>query len=301
MAQHDDSVIEPATAYFFTAAVGSPAPTPTTVTGFDSSNPNAIGGGTNEVQTATISGNPTGGTFTLTFGASNTTTALPYNASALTVQNALVALQGIDPGDVFVTGPVAGAYTITFGGQYAATDVQTLTAAHTLTGGSAPAVAVTTTTPGATGTMTGWKFGGHTDLDDDFEADQDGGDSEVRGTRQVPNLRERVEQATEFVGLNLVQLDRDGFGLYYGGGTPGNGFYDAPDTQTPAELAVLVIYIDGTSNARRIGEYHPKCSVRSNGAISREAEGFMKLPIRYTPLKLTGQPVTRWIGPNVGM
>ncbi len=301
MPQHDEAVIEPSTAYVFTAPLGATAPTLATVTEFDSASPNVLGDATSEVQTVTITGTPTGGTFTLTFSGATTST-IAYNATAATVQTALNGLSNIDPGDVAVTGgPGPGTpWVVTFGGAYAGVDVPTMTgSAVGLTGGTTPAVNVAVTTPGSS-TMTGWKYVGHTDLDEDFEADEEGGDSEVRGTRQTPALRERVEATTEYVGLNLVQLDRDSFTLYYGGGTAGVGFFDSPDSTAAAELAVLVIYIDGTSTVRRVGEYHPKASVRRNGPVSREAEGFMRLPIRYTPLKMQGQPVTRWLGETVG-
>jgi hypothetical protein len=47
----------------------------------------------NEVQRITITGTPTGGTFTLTFQG-NTTAPIAYNASAATVVAALEALPG---------------------------------------------------------------------------------------------------------------------------------------------------------------------------------------------------------------
>lgn len=102
--------------------------------------------GTNEVQTATITGSPTGGTWTITaFG--ETTSTLSRTASAAQVQAALEALQAFSPGDVTVGG--TGPWTITFTGQYAAQDVPLMTAAHTFTGGTSPNVAIATTTPGS--------------------------------------------------------------------------------------------------------------------------------------------------------
>lgn len=111
-----------------------------------------------EVQTLTTTGTPTGGTFTLTFN-SQTTTAVAYNALASAVQTALEALSNIDPGDVTVTGgPGPGTpYVVTFGGQYAGTDVTAMTASGSFTGGSTPAIAVTTTTPGGSGAAIGWR------------------------------------------------------------------------------------------------------------------------------------------------
>jgi hypothetical protein len=102
-----------------------------------------------EVQTVTITGTPTGGTYTLTFDGS-TTAAIAYNATAAAVQSALEALPNVTPGDVTAAGgPHPGtAVTVTFSGEWTG-DVPVMTASGaSLTGGSSPAVAVTTTTAG---------------------------------------------------------------------------------------------------------------------------------------------------------
>lgn len=101
----------------------------------------------NEVQVVTITGAPTGGTFTLTY-AGQTTAAIPYNAAAAAVQTALEALSNIAPGDVTVTGAAGGPYTITFTGTLAGSDVTQITAAASFTGGTSPAITPATTTPG---------------------------------------------------------------------------------------------------------------------------------------------------------
>jgi hypothetical protein len=106
-------------------------------------------GQTNEVQTVTVTGSPTGGTFTLTWSG-QTTAAIAYNATASAVQAALESLSNIDLGDVVVTGgPAPGtAFTVTFTGRYAGTDVAAMTATASLTGGTTPGVTVSTTTAG---------------------------------------------------------------------------------------------------------------------------------------------------------
>jgi hypothetical protein len=112
--------------------------------------PTGVGGadGTDEVQLVTITGTPAGGTFTLTFDG-ETTAPIAYNASAAVVQAALLALASLRAGDVVVTGSAGGPYTLTFGGDFSEEDVATLTASAVgLTGGTSPAVAVTTPTPG---------------------------------------------------------------------------------------------------------------------------------------------------------
>lgn len=107
----------------------------------------------NEVQRVTITGTPTGGTFTLTY-AGQTTAPIAYNAAAAAVQSALEALSNIAPGDVTATGgPLPGSFvTLTFGGSLAGQDVAAITATGSLTGGTAPAVSITTPTGGSAGT-----------------------------------------------------------------------------------------------------------------------------------------------------
>jgi hypothetical protein len=114
-------------------------------------------GRTSEVQTVTITGTPTGGTFTLTF-LGETTAAIAYNAAASAVKSALEALSTINVGEVSVSGgPGPGTpWVVTFGGRYAGDNVSQMTASGaSLTGGSSPAVAVTTTTGGAAGASDG--------------------------------------------------------------------------------------------------------------------------------------------------
>lgn len=101
----------------------------------------------NDVQTVTITGTPTGGTFTITYG-NVTTAAIAYNATAAQVAAAV----NLALGGTFVTGgggtlpgtPV----TLTFANEAAGMNQPLMTATGALTGGSTPAVAITHTTPG---------------------------------------------------------------------------------------------------------------------------------------------------------
>lgn len=104
--------------------------------------------GTNEVQSVTISGGPTGGSFTLTFKG-NTTAAIAHNATGATVQTALEPLPSIGAGNVTVTGSGGGPHTVTFVGFLSSKDVEQMTATSNLTGGTSPAVTVATSTQGA--------------------------------------------------------------------------------------------------------------------------------------------------------
>lgn len=98
-----------------------------------------------KVQTVTITGTPTGGTFTLTV-AGATTGNIAYNASAATVQTAIQALGtgfafGGNPAQTAtVTGSAGGPYTVTFAITGAAGPITADGSA--LTGGSSPTVTV---------------------------------------------------------------------------------------------------------------------------------------------------------------
>lgn len=95
-----------------------------------------------EVQTVTITGAPTGGTFTLTFGA-NTTSNIAYNASASTVQTALQALASIGSGNATVTGSTGGPWTVEFTGSLGNASQSLITGnGGSLTGGSSPNVSI---------------------------------------------------------------------------------------------------------------------------------------------------------------
>lgn len=103
---------------------------------------------TNNVQTITIGGVPTGGTFTLSLDA-QTTTPLAFNATGATVQTALVALPNINTNNVTVTGAAGGPYTVTFADRLAGTNQSLITGNITLLTGGAPTFANVNTTPGS--------------------------------------------------------------------------------------------------------------------------------------------------------
>lgn len=100
-------------------------------------------GGTNEVQTETVTA--TGGTRTLTVvnpvtGVSATTTALAYNANAATIQAALEALANVAPGDI----TVSGTYIYTFAGQFAGQNIDMIVIDTALLTGGTSSMAQTT-------------------------------------------------------------------------------------------------------------------------------------------------------------
>lgn len=117
-----------------------------------------------DVSTVTITGTPTGGTFTLTLAAEGsppdgifsqagvTTAAIAFNATATAVKNAIELLDGVTVGQDFTVtgGPGPGTpYVITAkaGGAFVEIDTK-WSATGSFTGGASPAVAVVDTTPG---------------------------------------------------------------------------------------------------------------------------------------------------------
>ena len=100
---------------------------------------------TDAVQDIALTGSPTGGTFTLTFGG-HTTSAIAYNASAATVQSALQALTSVGSGNVTVsTAPSGTGWEVWFTGTLANTYQNAITGSGAgLTGGSGMGVSVAT-------------------------------------------------------------------------------------------------------------------------------------------------------------
>jgi hypothetical protein len=114
-----------------------------------------IEAGANEVQTITVSGTPTGGTFvTRLLGQDITLNFDDTNTEAQTTINTALAVLGTGHTVTVTGGPLPGsALTVTFSGaQVSARDIPLMTlTTNGLTGGSSPDVAYATTTPGRTG------------------------------------------------------------------------------------------------------------------------------------------------------
>lgn len=151
------------------AALAVPALSVAASTLVDVTNPISVaettpgGVGTNEVQTLTIGGTPTTGTFKLGFGA-ETTAAITWSAVNNTLRDrvdaALEALDGIGAGEVTtavgtMTGGI-GTLTITFSGTLAETDVDLITVEdNSLVDETQPTLAIVETTPGVTADLRG--------------------------------------------------------------------------------------------------------------------------------------------------
>lgn len=112
---------------------------------------------TSEVQTITITGVPTGGTFRLGFDG-ETTGTIAFDAVNTAVDTALEALPNLGVGDVTVTGgPGPGTpFVVTFNSALGDVPVMTLVT-NSLTGGTAPTVTITTGTTGSNLTAIGYR------------------------------------------------------------------------------------------------------------------------------------------------
>lgn len=120
----------------------NPSVSASTITGYDPDGSAEIsitstgGNSSNEVQTIRLPGEPTGGTFTLTFQG-QTTGNIAYNASSATVETALEALSNIGSGDATVTDGSGGGWDVEFTNNLAATDLAAMTGSGAnLTGGT---------------------------------------------------------------------------------------------------------------------------------------------------------------------
>ena len=120
----------------------------------------------NEVIDVTLTGSPTGGTFTLTYSG-QTTSGIAYNAAASAVTSALEALSNIGSGDVSVSasGALASGYgwRIEFTGALAGADQALTASGASLTGAGGDtftvATAVTPTGPHHWDNANNWDTG----------------------------------------------------------------------------------------------------------------------------------------------
>lgn len=123
--------------------------------------------GTNEVQTLTIGGTPTGGTFKLKYDGA-TTAAITWSATNATllanINTALAALNNVGASGWTATAGTLtagiGTILLTAGGNLAKLAVNTITVADNSLTGTSPTLAVAETTPGVTATARGAPIGG---------------------------------------------------------------------------------------------------------------------------------------------
>ncbi len=103
----------------------------------------AVGSLLDNLWVLTIGGAPTGGSFTITYKG-QTTAAIAWNAAVAAVQSALTALSSVGAGNATVTGAAGGPWTVALAGTLAQ-DTTLPTHTDSLTGGTAPALAIAQT------------------------------------------------------------------------------------------------------------------------------------------------------------
>lgn len=172
----------------------------------------------NETQTVRLTGSPSGGTFTLTFGA-NTTAGLAYNAAAATIQTALQGLASIGSGNATVSGSSGGPWTVTFAGSLAASDQNQLVADGTaLTGGTTNNVTLATVTPSSGpnhwDTANNWLPAG-VPVDFDRVRFEFGSSDVLYGLDQSEITLTEIEISSSFTGsIGLPRLNSNGYVEY---------------------------------------------------------------------------------------
>lgn len=115
--------------------------------------------------------------------------------------------------------------------------------------------------------------------------------TEVKGSYQNKNLMVvTTEEATEFVTTDSLQVtDPYALTLFYGNGQAADGRFVVPPASGAAqEHSMLLIRTNGTKN---IGEWFPKVSVQRNGVLNWQTEDFALMPLKFTALVATGQPL----------
>lgn len=172
----------------------------------------------NETQTVRLTGSPSGGTFTLTFGA-NTTAGLAYNAAAATIQSALQGLASIGSGNATVSGSSGGPWTITFAGSLAGANQNQLVADGTaLTGGTTNNVTLATVTPSSGpnhwDTAANWLPAG-VPVDFDRVRFEFGSSDVLFGLDQSGVTLTEIEISSSFTGsIGLPRLNSNGYVEY---------------------------------------------------------------------------------------
>ncbi|MGQ0774548.1 MAG: phage tail tube protein [Pseudonocardiales bacterium] len=180
---------------------------------------NLTTGGTSEVQTITVTGVPTGGTFTLTLSG-QTTAPIAYNATAATVQTAIAALANVGTGKVTCTGgPLPGtAVTATFSGTLG--DVAQMTRTSSLTGGTTPDVTIATTTPGLSIELATLPAGyvdlGWVDKGDGLSWGRDTDVSEVESWGSFDPTRRDVNKDVTSLAFKAQETKLHTLQMYYG-------------------------------------------------------------------------------------
>lgn len=145
----------------------------------------------------------------------------------------------------------------------------------------------------------GWTTIGHTDLNNVLTFGSEGGDTSVKGSWQNASLREiTTSTLVEYFDVKSLQvLDKTILSLYHGGGTAASNELATPDASTATELATTLVMVDGTTS---VALYCPKASIKKAGDMEFASDDFVKVPLRFTPLKYSTNAKSYWISTVLG-
>jgi hypothetical protein len=287
MPLNDNAVITAAIGYVYTAAVGTVAPTPSQLASAD---PATFGA---QTQTLTVSGTPTGGTFTVKVGTGTPSAPIAFNATADQVQAAIEGLAEVGLGNTAVSGTsVLGSpgVDVSLIGELQG-QALTFTTTATFTGGTTPTAAFTVKTA-----VNGWSQIGHTSRDKMPEFAYKGGEYNLKGTWQRKRLRlvQDKDIPADTVSIQLEQWDREAMELYFGADAAAgvDGVFGVDGNFVPLEEALLMLIVDGPTT---IGFYSPKAAITRDEKIDLPLDDFVALPIKATFLNLGTRRLYDWI------
>lgn len=274
MALKDRNVLTASTGFIYTGTPGLAPPTPEEIEAFD---PLTFGCKSYDLVV-------TDPDFEFTVGA-ETTPSIPETATPAQVQTAIEALPSVGAGNAQVeAGAQAGEFVLTFQGALQGVDVSPSATGATLT---------------VKNLLNGWSMVGHTSRDEMPEFGQDGGDTEVRGTWQNVALKEvQSETPADYFVVNINQIDRETFSLYYGpeSGPAVPGVFKYAGNPSTNEKALLVVIVDGDL---KLGFAARKASFRREDAISIAVDNFLYLPTRATFVKHGAHEMYQWISKDL--
>lgn len=282
----DEAVITAAQGYVFRAPVGTAAPTPADVDALV--DPEVFG---SQVSTFTVTGTPTGGSWTVKCASGDTPVTVPFNPTKAQFQDALESLQSVGVGNTVVTGTaLSSGFAVSFVGPLQGKTITITIVDAGLTGGTTPHVTSSVTTA-----TNGWINIGHTGRKKLPEFGFEGGKLEVKGSWQKLRLREiqTGDPVVDSVKIELEQFDPVALELYYGedsADTP--GVFGVAGDFIPIECALLIVIMDGDI---RIGFYAPRASVSRDASITLTEDDFGSLPIKASFLNLGSRRLFDWI------
>ena len=286
MSFNDNAVFTASTGYVYKAAPGTPSITPEELANFD---PETYGAST---QALTITGSPTGGTFTVTVGGKDSE-PIPYDASAAQVQDAVAKITGVGSGNVVVTGVDAKTgYTLAFVGDLFNTDPD-VAITSALTGGTSATAKLAEATKAS-----GWEPVGHTAEEELPEFGYEGGETESKGSWQKKNLRQvSTEAPVDYVTIKANQFDIDTLELYYGkNASKVANIFGVDDASAKGiDRAFQIIMVDGDF---KIAFSSAKATVARDESITLATDEFSILPLRATFVKFPGRHLFEWILPS---